>query len=101
MEGEPKSRPVEVAEGRMRGLVTDSETGAPVSGVRIRAKAKSPSSTPRTVTGPDGMWLLEGLPASTYRIGLSGRGYRKTVVRDVEVGTGDVLIDVPIALEPR
>lgn len=61
--------------GRITGKIVDDQTGNPVSGVLVRWTATG-ATNPRTsvtevLTQPDGSYLLGGLSAGTYIVGIN------------------------------
>ena len=57
--------------GSIYGMISDAETGAPVSGAEVML---SPGNT-TTVTGSDGNYELQNLEAGQYKLQVSAAGY--------------------------
>jgi iron complex outermembrane receptor protein len=80
------------------GTVVDSE-GAPVSGARVLAVEAQRS----VLTGEDGGFSLQGLPAGTQTLEIRRLGYRTSLVT-VELPRSGLLrvtlVESPLALEP-
>jgi hypothetical protein len=54
--------------GTISGKVTNSKTGNPVAGIRVRAQAYDSSGSDETRTGSDGRYILSGLEFGTYQV---------------------------------
>jgi extracellular elastinolytic metalloproteinase len=88
--------PTEVQRGTISGVVTDRDTGEPVSGVPVSLAFQGGASiaNPTTITGPDGSYSLGPVPAGTYdKLLVTGGGYqpaRRSVQVTAAGGNGDL-----------
>lgn len=71
--------------GTINGQVIDANTGRPLSGATVTARAGRTSRTARTRA--DGMYSITRLPAGTYSVSASRSGY-VTTTAEVTVGGG-------------
>jgi outer membrane receptor protein involved in Fe transport len=69
--------------GRIKGTVTDSKTGEPLSGVSIQIEG----STMGAKTNIDGDFLIISVPPGNYSLVFSYVGYEKTLLTDIRVNT--------------
>lgn len=71
------------------GTVTSAETGEPVAGARVRL----PEAAEERVTGPDGAFVVEGLPRARYRVVTEHLGMASDTARvDLRRGSGQVAV---------
>ena len=99
----PRAQPTAGAAGTeprsISGRVTD-RSGQPISQVSVRIAEPPRQGT----TGEDGRYVLEQLPAATYRVSFSRIGFqpaeRAVVVRDRGVLLDVVLDEAPLELAP-
>jgi Ca-activated chloride channel family protein len=80
--------------GKIKGKVTDAETGAPLIGVNIIIEG----TTLGAPTDTEGEFLIRNVPPGTYSIIASFVGYRKTKIQNVEVTAG-AATDLNITLQ--
>jgi hypothetical protein len=77
--------------GRIGGVVTEAQTGAPVPGATVTANSKELIGGPRSVTtGDDGRYELVELPPGRYDVDVSYSGV-KPIKRRVIVRQGEML----------
>ena len=92
--------------GRVAGRVTDRVSGQPLSGARIALEGDSigaPSvldAGPAAFSGPDGSFLLGGLPARTASLQVSAEGHHARIVGGIDVRDGGVAGPVEVRLSP-
>jgi iron complex outermembrane receptor protein len=79
----------------INGLVIDATTQLPLGGVGIAVEG----TQRQTFTRPDGVFVLSGLPAGTYRLRATRIGYGPQQ-QDVTVGSG-ATVTVQFALQPQ
>ncbi|MEX2610682.1 MAG: SusC/RagA family TonB-linked outer membrane protein [Gemmatimonadota bacterium] len=70
--------------GTITGAVTDSETGQPLQGVQVFL----PGTQLGFPTGENGRFLIQNVPAGTYRVQTQLIGYTSETQRDVVVPAG-------------
>ena len=56
--------------GGLTGLITDAQTGAPIEGASV-----SVSGVPANLTGPDGRYVLSGVPAGLVTLTIDATGF--------------------------
>ncbi len=85
--------------GTIGGRVVDAATGRGIAAADVRVLR----TTAATRTGPDGRFLLRGVPVGVYGVRASAIGFAPVVRADVVVGTGksyEVLFELPaVAIE--
>jgi hypothetical protein len=92
--------------GRVAGRVTDRISGQPLSGARVALEGESggaPSvldAGPATFSGPDGSFLLGGLPSRTSSLQVSADGHHARIVGGIDVRDGAVSGPVEVRLSP-
>ena len=70
------------------GRVIDDETGSPISDMEVWADAEGRGgSVSWGRTGPDGTYVLRGLPTGVMEVGVRGRDYIEERVRIIKVET--------------
>jgi len=92
--------------GRVAGRVTDRVSGQPLSGARIALEGDS-IGTPSVLdaglaafSGPDGSFLLGGLPSRTASLQVSAEGHHARIVGGIDVREGGVAGPVEVRLSP-
>jgi peroxiredoxin len=75
--------------GRLQGIVTDAETGEPISNVRIVAGGELRYDMPIAWSGYGGQYLLGGVRPGLVPVSFQHEAYAPHV-RDVELNTGEV-----------
>lgn len=81
--------------GRIRGTVVDGATGDPLGAAAVAiGDTSDPSRTFGTVTGPDGGFLIEGVPAGSYVVEITFVGYSSHTVEDVTVSAENPRVDL-------
>ncbi|MCB9889701.1 MAG: carboxypeptidase regulatory-like domain-containing protein [Planctomycetes bacterium] len=98
---------------RVRGLVRDAKTGAPLAGAKVKCKvAGAPtynpyygyraSNDPEVVSGADGRFELSSLPHGRYELEVQSQGRPTPKVTRIELAKGeergDVVLEVPIGV---
>jgi hypothetical protein len=73
--------------GWLTGVVTDRETGSPISGVTVRAKDASGAVYGPARTASNGLYLL-ALPAGTYTVKFRHSYYDRHKKRGVTIPEG-------------
>jgi len=76
--------------GSILGLVTD-RTGAVVAGAQIAAVNIQTNLKQETVSAADGTYRILALPAGTYKLTVTAKGFRPFVLNDVVVQVNDQL----------
>src|SRR5262245_4044593 len=64
--------PAQTTDGAISGRIVNSQTGDPISGVRVHATHLSSNLGRSAVTGPSGFFLLPLLPPGVYRMRIDG-----------------------------
>lgn len=87
----PSWAQVGAGNGALVGQVYDKETGKPIAGAKVVVKgpALASGASPEQVTGKDGTFAFDALPAGSYGVEFSGAGYRESSVADVVVKPGE------------
>ncbi|AKJ02316.1 carboxypeptidase family protein [Archangium gephyra] len=86
--------------GRLGGRAVDMTTGAPLAGASVFVSV-DPSSRFQAISGADGRFLVEGLPAGNHTLfifGLDGAREDRTVA--LEAGQSLELGNVPVGASP-
>jgi membrane-associated protease RseP (regulator of RpoE activity) len=92
--------------GRVAGRVTDRVSGQPISGARISLEGESVGALSvldagtAAFSGPDGSFLLGGLPSRTSSIQVSADGHHARIVGGIDVRDGAVSGPVEVRLSP-
>ena len=81
--------------GIVRGRVTDAGTQQPLPDVQIEIEG----TRLRAVTGPDGAFIIVGVPVGSHRVRASRIGHAPT--EQIVTVAGGSTMDVPFALERR
>ena len=87
--------------GKIKGLITDSETSEPIQGVSVEL-IKSYVPTDSTITGNDGTYLLKNITPGDYEVQASKFDY-STSLKDIEVNEAETretnfnLIGIPVS----
>ncbi len=85
--------PDALAQGRLRGTVTDAATGEPLIGVNIIVVG----TTRGAATDYDGRYDFPGLRAGTYNVQFSYIGFETTLFTEIAVRNGETTtLDVPL-----
>jgi 5-hydroxyisourate hydrolase-like protein (transthyretin family) len=74
----------EVSTGSVSGTVTDAKTGKPLAPVKVTLY-DSGGKVGTTKTSSDGYYEFTDLPAETYRLKFSKKGYKAATVKNVTV----------------
>ncbi|HNW58452.1 MAG TPA: TonB-dependent receptor [bacterium] len=69
--------------GKIAGVISDRETGAPLPGANILVQGTSLGA----VSDPEGRYMILHVPSGHYTLQVSLMGYRRVTIRDVEVLT--------------
>lgn len=95
--------------GSVSGVVVDAVTGQPIVGARVGLRPVGGDVGPggpggggfwlNAVTGPDGSYLIERIPAGDYQAGASGHGYYPSDHVSITVIDGETTV-ADFALEP-
>jgi hypothetical protein len=96
--------------GSVSGVVTDATTGVPIVGARVgllpvggSVGAGGPGGGSgfwlNAVTGPDGSYLFERIPAGEYQAGAFGHGYYPSELATITVVDGETTV-ADFALQP-
>jgi hypothetical protein len=92
--------------GRVTGRVTDRSSGQPLPGARIALEGDAggaPSvldAGPVAFSGPEGAFLIGGLPSRAVSLLVSADGHHARIVGGIEVRDGDVIGPVEVRLSP-
>jgi outer membrane receptor for ferrienterochelin and colicins len=81
----------------VRGVVTDSVTGAPLGGVRVTWSAKASTRTITAFTNDQGRFTTTRLPHGSYAVAFSRVGYHPRRLEDVEVTAGRPTLSIALA----
>ncbi|MDR9415550.1 MAG: TonB-dependent receptor [Gracilimonas sp.] len=82
--------------GKIRGVVTDSETGEPVIGASVIIEG----TTKGNATNVDGEYIILNVEPGTYNLVFSYIGYSQTTVQDVRVSI-DLTTQINVELQPE
>lgn len=90
--------------GSLAGLIA-GETGQPVPDALVKAQHTVRQNTYTATSGRDGRYRLDGLPAGSYNLYVSRRGYcamwiRQVIVRPGESATRNVTLAQDTACQP-
>jgi hypothetical protein len=81
--------------GKVSGVVLDAVTNAPVEYATVALLSPQDSSlVTGTVTNPQGQFLLEPVPAGTYRVRITYIGYRNAVKENLVVRPDAPVVDL-------
>lgn len=93
--------PTPLAAQIARGQVVDSVTGDPLAGGRVLLVDAGGRVAGRTVTDPDGLFLVRGTTAGRYRLRVEAEGYRASEFPPFDLGSDQVrayvLLVAPVA----
>jgi hypothetical protein len=67
--------PQKTGTAALSGRVTEAENGKPVRRALVRASSQETPQGRTVSTDPDGRWVLKGLPAGSYTVGVSKGGF--------------------------
>jgi outer membrane receptor protein involved in Fe transport len=73
-----------LGQGKIRGLVTDAETGEPLIGANVVLEGTQ-KGTPTDVNGE---YIIVNVDPGTYNLDISYVGYQRKIVQDVNVESG-------------
>lgn len=76
--------------GSVQGVVRDASQGA-VAGAQVVVTNLQTNQRFETVTGPDGVYHVLALPASTYKLTVTANGFKQFVENNIEVKVNDQL----------
>jgi outer membrane receptor protein involved in Fe transport len=82
--------------GKIKGTVTNSETGEPLPGANVRVKGTMRGA----VTGAEGVYNVLQVPVGTHDLVVSFVGFNQTTVQDVRVKSG-LTAQVDVELTPE
>jgi hypothetical protein len=94
------------AGGSVSGRVVDRATGAPLPGARLALEGDGGASPgpldpgAAAVTGPDGTFLLSGLPSRTVSLFASAEGHHARIVTGIAVPGDGAAAPVEVRLTP-
>jgi hypothetical protein len=71
----------------MAGAVTDP-TGAVIAGAEVTIKDNSTTTEFKAVTADNGTFFIPSLPAGTYTVTISARGFKQAIITDVKLDAG-------------
>src|SRR5215467_8386887 len=77
----------QVLKGSISGTVVDPQ-GAVVAGAQVTAKNIDTSVISTTATDSSGLFRLNLLPAGTYNVSITGKGFKTSESKDIAVGAG-------------
>ena len=84
--------------GYISGTVTDNSGGA-VSGANVVVSLKGGNLTRTTETNLDGAYVVAALPAGTYDVTVTAKGFQKYQAKDVVLAVAQKLrVDVPLTV---
>src|SRR5687767_5888316 len=88
----------QVGSGSLAGMVVD-QAGAPVPGATVTATAAATNLSRTSLTGPDGAYMVAGLPPGTYRLYMELSGFRPLTREGIHLATGEtVRVDAQLAV---
>jgi len=87
--------------GRIAGTVTAEDRGEPLAGATVEVLGPTLKKKIGAVSGADGRYAVENVPAGTYTVKATFTGYRGETVRGVVVvASASVEVDFRIAVAP-
>ncbi|HCJ09660.1 MAG TPA: hypothetical protein DHW14_00640 [Clostridiales bacterium] len=86
--------------GRVTGTVTRAATGRPLPGVEVLAFTSGGVPAGRSVTGPDGRYLVEGLAPGSYELSYNLGGFAERTVGVVLEPAQEAVVDVTLTADP-
>lgn len=93
-------RLVQIAEtGRISGMVVAADTSSPIASAVVTAYDATDTEVTTTATDDNGVYLLSGLPAGTYKVEFSASGYQTALRTDVVVTAGETTEDIDVVLD--
>ncbi len=88
--------------GSISGRVVDKTTGEPIAGAIVSARRRARRGMGRAITGQDGTYRIENLPAGEYQVSAMARGYEPQVYFElVIVRENQNTPDINFFLNPR
>ena len=78
---------VAITTARMDGTVTDSQ-GAVVIGADVTVVNSNTGANFKATTDEHGQWTLPSMPAATYKVSVTIKGFRTTIVNNVVMDAG-------------
>ena len=83
----------EAQSGKLTGIVTDAQTGAPIEGVQVLLQGTGYGA----ITSANGRYFIISIPPGTYTVSARRIGYTSTEVSNLAIRI-DVTRDLPISL---
>jgi subtilisin family serine protease/uncharacterized membrane protein len=88
---------IDVDRGTVEGTVTNAATGDPIEGATVDVAVGTDDGNYTAVTGADGTYRIEGVPASTHNVTVSADGYTNETVSVDVPANGTVAQDFALA----
>ncbi|HUG13447.1 MAG TPA: carboxypeptidase regulatory-like domain-containing protein, partial [Thermomicrobiales bacterium] len=85
----------EAQSGKLTGIVTDAQTGAPIEGVQVLLQGTGYGA----ITSANGRYFIISIPPGTYTVSARRIGYTSTEISNLPIRI-DVTRDLPISLTP-
>jgi hypothetical protein len=86
--------------GRVTGAVTQAAIGRPLPGVEVLAFTSGGVPVGRSVTGPDGRYLVEDLAPGSYDLSYNLDGFAERTVGLVLEPAQEAVVDVTLTADP-
>ena len=80
---------------RMDGTVNDAQ-GAVVAGASVTVINQNTGANFKATTDDHGLWILPSMPQAVYRVSVSSKGFRTTVIDNVTMDAG-----IPVTVNAR
>jgi Carboxypeptidase regulatory-like domain len=80
----------QVITGSIRGVVKDP-SGSAVAGVEVTAKHATTGDVRKTISDGEGSYAFSSLPIGNYEITATARGFKKALIKEVELHISDHL----------
>ncbi|WP_079890818.1 S8 family serine peptidase [Halococcus agarilyticus] len=88
---------IDVERGAVEGTVTNNATGDPIEGATVDVTVEVDDGNYTAVTGADGTYRIDGVPAGTHNVTVSAEGYENTTAEVDVPANGTVTQDFALA----
>src|SRR5262245_1415265 len=80
----------QVITGSIRGVVKDP-SGSAIAGAEVTAKQATTGDVRKTTSDGEGSYAFSSLPIGNYEITVTARGFKKALIKEVELHISDHL----------